>query len=89
MREPSPITTSITTGSLPNFSSWNAQIEEHAYPKPGKPNATSTLKMATFKLDIDTSEIINIQIHEWPSPLFMLLPEYEYLVRCDWTDNGQ
>ncbi|VDM34194.1 unnamed protein product [Hydatigera taeniaeformis] len=75
--------------TLPNFSAWNEQTERHAYPKPGTKNATSTLKMVTFVLDPERYELTDIQIRELPSPLFEMLPEYEYLVRCDWTEGGE
>ncbi|KAL5105663.1 Dipeptidyl peptidase 8 [Taenia crassiceps] len=75
--------------TLPNFSAWNEQVESHAYPKPGMKNATSTLKMVTFRLDPESYELTDIKIHEWVFPLFQMLPEYEYLVRCDWTEGGK
>ncbi|KAL5964644.1 Dipeptidyl peptidase 8 [Taenia solium] len=75
--------------TLPNFSAWNEQVEPHAYPKPGKKNATSTLKMVTFTLDPESYELTDIKIREWATPLFQMLPEYEYLVRCDWTEGGK
>nr|CDS22418.1 Dipeptidyl peptidase 9 [Echinococcus granulosus] len=75
--------------TLPNFTAWNEQVEHHAYPKPGRKNATSTLKMVTFMLDAERYEITDIKIREWATPLFQMLPEYEYLVRCDWTENGE
>ncbi|VUZ44401.1 unnamed protein product [Hymenolepis diminuta] len=79
----------VGTVKLPNFDSWSEEVEEHAYPKPGSKNATSDLVLVTFSVDRQTSEITNVKSHNLPSPLFKMLPEYEYLVRCDWTSDGK
>ncbi|VDN96647.1 unnamed protein product [Rodentolepis nana] len=78
----------VGTVRLPNFASWSEEVEEHVYPKPGTKNATSDLVLVTFSVDKQNSEIANVQSHNLPSPLFEILPQYEYLVRCDWTSDG-
>nr|CDS26341.1 Dipeptidyl peptidase 9 [Hymenolepis microstoma] len=78
----------VGTVRLPNFASWSEEVEEHVYPKPGSKNATSDLVLVTFSVDKQTSEITNVKSHNLPSPLFKILSQYEYLVRCDWTSDG-
>ncbi|BHF84190.1 dipeptidylpeptidase [Sparganum proliferum] len=62
---------------LPRSGTWGAELEPHRYPKPGKANATSTLKLI--------AEVRNLSL---PWPLLKLLPDFEYIVRAGWTRDG-
>uniref|UniRef100_A0A5K3FJA9 Dipeptidyl peptidase 9 n=2 Tax=Mesocestoides corti TaxID=53468 RepID=A0A5K3FJA9_MESCO len=80
--------TGVEVVYLPNHGSWSQQMEPHAYPKPGKRNATSTLKMIKFQVDSE-NKVDQVQALELPWHLFKMFPEHEYLVRAGWTEDGQ
>ncbi|RWS14610.1 Dipeptidyl peptidase 9-like protein [Dinothrombium tinctorium] len=75
-----------TDVELIKIPSWEGNVEEYRFPRPGNPNAISSLKLATFKLDMKTqqmSEPLVLTIPVLPS-LYDLYPDYEYLVRVGW-----
>ncbi|VDK82193.1 unnamed protein product [Dibothriocephalus latus] len=72
---------------LPRSGAWGAELEPHRYPKPGKANATSTLKLVRFEMGRN-NEITEVRKMTLPWPLFKLLPDFEYIVRAGWTKDG-
>uniref|UniRef100_A0A0X3P3G4 Dipeptidyl peptidase 9 n=1 Tax=Schistocephalus solidus TaxID=70667 RepID=A0A0X3P3G4_SCHSO len=72
---------------LPRSASWGAELEPHRYPKAGKANATSTLKLVRFEMS-QINEIVEVRTLNLPWPLFKLLPDFEYIVRVGWTKDG-
>ena len=69
------------------------QIESYRYPRPGAPNATSTLKLAEFSFEgrSETSggQLSDIKLYHLAVPLASAYPDQcEYLVRAGWLPDG-
>jgi len=74
------------------FSSSSSEIkpdvEEFRYPRAESCNPVSTLRLVNFTLG-PTKEILDCCHFELSTPLKILFPWYEYLVRAGWTPDGQ
>lgn len=69
------------------ISSWDGSQEEQRYPRPGKPNAISRLRLAEFKLDPETSHILDIVNCDITPSLEQIFPNFEYLIRVGWLGH--
>lgn len=67
-----------------NIPSWDGTIEEQRFPKAGKPNASSHLKIARFKLSFTDNTFYDISRSELKPNFKEIFPEYEYLLRAGW-----
>eukprot|EP00042_Codosiga_hollandica_P056507 m.814212 g.814212 ORF g.814212 m.814212 type:complete len:452 (+) comp59365_c0_seq13:6-1361(+) len=72
---------------LPDFDDLS-KGEEHRYPYAGKTNSKVILNIVSFTLDSNQA-ITNIVEHEPQQSFEKAFPWAEYLVRYDWTPNGQ
>ncbi|RWS29761.1 dipeptidyl peptidase 9-like protein [Leptotrombidium deliense] len=68
------------------IASLDGNVEEYRFPRPGKPNSVSSLKIATFKFDSKTLQMSEPHVYKIPSlsSLYSLYPDYEYLARVGW-----
>ncbi|XP_052132505.1 dipeptidyl peptidase 9 [Frankliniella occidentalis] len=72
---------------FPTYLHNNGDIEEFRFPRAGTPNAKSTLKLLEFKVS-STCQIIDVRELEMITPLSILFPWMEYLVRVGWTPES-
>lgn len=59
----------------------------YRFPRAGTPNSRSTLKLVEFKVSA-SCQIIDIRDLEMATPLSILFPWMEYLVRVGWTPES-
>jgi len=78
-----------TDVELVKISSCDGTVEEYRYPKPGKKNATSMLKIASFKLDTNSNEFydVNVNLINNINNLKSIYPDCEYLINCGWHNQ--
>lgn len=72
---------------LVNISSWDGSIESHRFTKPGKTNATSQLKLITFRVCRKDGSIADIVHRDLIDDFKSIYPEYEYLLRVGWLNQ--
>lgn len=69
---------------LVNIPTWDGTIEEQRFPKAGRENAISRLKITKFKLSsigTEMYDIVNLTVVDNFNEIF---PQYQYLVRVGW-----
>ena len=89
-----------TRVDIVRISSYDGQIEEYRFPRPGEPNATSSLRLVTFNYDTITGSILESttglisgtttsDFPHIPLPsIHSIYPETEYLTRVGfWGKN--
>ncbi|XP_053210691.1 dipeptidyl peptidase 9-like isoform X2 [Panonychus citri] len=61
-------------------------VEQYRFPRPGGSNASSDLKLASFKFDESTQSLSDSMSGPVPGlqSLYSIYPHFEYLVRCGW-----
>lgn len=64
-------------------------VDEYRYPKPGKANARSSLKIVEFNVNEDGQISDQVEIKGLYEPLDRFFPDIEYFVRGGWTPDGQ
>ncbi|KAI1289674.1 Dipeptidyl peptidase 8 [Halotydeus destructor] len=75
------------------ISSWDGNIEEYHFPRPGEANATSRLKMASFYFDSKTNLMVDSKSDKFCPTVttlddyLTLSAAYEYLVRVGWLSH--
>ena len=64
----------------------NGSVEDYRFPRAGGSNASSDLKLASFKYDESTHQLSDASCGPVPGlqSLYSIYPHYEYLVRCGW-----
>ncbi|XP_034233553.1 dipeptidyl peptidase 9 isoform X2 [Thrips palmi] len=72
---------------FPSYLQNNGEVEEFRFPRAGTPNSRSTLKLVEFKVS-GSCQIIDIRELEMVTPLSILFPWMEYLVRVGWTPES-
>lgn len=70
------------------FNPVSQKVEDHSYPRPGKKNAKSVLKLLAVKFSDDQQ--LNVEERHLLVPLVELFPHCcEYLVRFGWMPGGR
>lgn len=64
------------------------QMDMYRYPRAGTDNAESTLKIVEFAVNSEGQISDDAKIKNLPTSLKTFFPWMEYLVRADWTPNG-
>ncbi|XP_014680809.1 PREDICTED: dipeptidyl peptidase 9-like isoform X2 [Priapulus caudatus] len=64
-------------------------IDEYRYPKAGTPNARCSLRMLIFRLDSNGQIRPDVEDYSLVDELCNLFPWMEYIVRVNWTPDGQ
>ncbi|KAJ1525894.1 hypothetical protein ONE63_009085 [Megalurothrips usitatus] len=72
---------------FPSYLHNNGEVEEFRFPRAGTPNSKSTLKLVEFKVS-GSLQIIDVKELEMVTPLSLLFPWMEYLVRVGWTPES-
>lgn len=67
-----------------NIPNWDGTVEEQRFPKAGKENAISRLKVAKFKLSLEGAKIYDVVNLSIVDDFREIFPQYEYLVRAGW-----